>query len=94
MCKELGEGWKPRIHENMGWHCSVVKGQAHINYYEDRSGANLPDSYSAWIEIVLSSGTLQFINDHKDFKKALELSKKQARKCIKEVTKELSLIEI
>jgi hypothetical protein len=23
LCKKLGSGWKPDVHENLGWHCAV-----------------------------------------------------------------------
>lgn len=94
MCKALGKGWKPRVHENMGWHCEVQKSQSSISYYDDRTGNNYPDRFSAWVEIELKTMKLQFINKSVDMKKALEKSVKQADECVKAVIKELSIIEL
>jgi hypothetical protein len=44
----LGDGWAPRVWENLGWHYEVHKGAATVHVHRDhRDGTT---SYSAWIE--------------------------------------------
>ncbi len=31
LCKRLGDGWKPRVWENCGWHLSVEKGKLELH---------------------------------------------------------------
>lgn len=30
ICRALGKGWKPAVHENLGWHCSVRRGEVRV----------------------------------------------------------------
>ena len=46
LCKRLGQGWKPIIHENMGWFWRVQNGIITIHPY----GHGRMITYSAWIE--------------------------------------------
>ena len=43
--KELGKGWEPRVHENLGWHWSLVKGPIHLHQTYDRSRIDAPPHY-------------------------------------------------
>jgi hypothetical protein len=31
ICQALGKGWKQAIHENLGWHVAVRKGEVRVN---------------------------------------------------------------
>lgn len=39
--KLLGKGWKPVVHENLGWHASVTNGLIQVSIYADHYGAIL-----------------------------------------------------
>ena len=93
MCKQLGKGWKPKLTHNLGWFCAVVKSHTTIHYHDDRSGHNFAPEYSAWIEIEIGGHTFQTINDHKDMKKALAKSIKQARKLMYKILSEIDALE-
>jgi hypothetical protein len=34
LVKVLGDGWKPRVHENLGWHFSADKGVMRVSIYK------------------------------------------------------------
>jgi hypothetical protein len=71
LARRMGKGWKPRVHENMGWFYGVYKGNPQGSFGmgvleitpPDRPG----DTYTAWIQT-----TPQFIVHHKDPKIALK----------------------
>jgi hypothetical protein len=31
ICQALGKGWKPAVHENLGWHVAVRKGEVRVS---------------------------------------------------------------
>lgn len=31
LCERLGEGWEPKVWENVGWHFAAYKGVAHVH---------------------------------------------------------------
>ena len=33
LCKKLGDGWTPRVYENLGWHASVVGCAGHLKVH-------------------------------------------------------------
>jgi hypothetical protein len=43
LARELGKGWSPRVHENLGWHFSATRGKGYCTVY--RHGRN----YTAYI---------------------------------------------
>jgi len=85
MCKDLGKGWKPQLTHNLGWFCAVVNGRTTIYYHDDRTGNCYPPEYSSWIEFECAGQTFQIIHDHKDMKKALAQSSKEAKGLIKQI---------
>ena len=38
LAKRLGEGWKPGIWENLGWHYSVIDKTGYVSVHGDRHG--------------------------------------------------------
>jgi len=38
LCKRLGKGWKPRVWENLGWHCSVIGMSGHMKVHINTRG--------------------------------------------------------
>jgi hypothetical protein len=38
LCDDLGQGWEPRVWENLGWHYSALKGQCQVYEYYSVTG--------------------------------------------------------
>lgn len=43
LAAEIGDGWKPRVWENMGWHWSAKKAHAAVHF------SRLSETYTAYI---------------------------------------------
>lgn len=89
MCEELGDGWKIRMHHNVGWTARIKKGNTTIHYDEFRSHPKMKPIYSAWIEVDINGKCYQFIGDSKNLRMALKLSFAKARRCMDAIRKEL-----
>ncbi len=48
LCKKLGAGWKPHVHENLGWHASVVGLDGHMRVTINTNGGQMLD-YTAYL---------------------------------------------
>lgn len=33
VCRALGKGWEPAVHENLGWHVAVRKGEVRVSVF-------------------------------------------------------------
>jgi len=94
MCAELGKGWEPKLTHNLGWHCKVVNGHVTIHYFDDRSGNNHADEYSAWIEFDLGSQTVQIIHDDDNMQKAFSAALKEAKALRDLIKKQIDTLEL
>lgn len=76
LAKHMGPGWRPVVHENLGWHGHVVKGRdAEITFGRRRS-----EGYSAWIQ-----SSPQFIVHGSNAKAALAEARRQAEEHVRAV---------
>ena len=70
LAKKMGKGWKPFVHENLGWHYRVAKGRPahghHCGFLEITPPHISNGEYTAWVQT-----SPQFIFRNKDPKKAL-----------------------
>lgn len=79
----MGDGWEPRVHENLGWHYCVVRGITTIREYEFPDG---PANYSARIE---PSGRQFIVTGIDTPEKALRLAQHEAREFLRELAEAL-----
>ena len=55
LCKKLGSGWEPRVHENLGWHSGVVYAGGYMSVaIHDCNDGTI--SYSAFLNTDKSPG--------------------------------------
>lgn len=84
LAKHMGPGWRPIVHENLGWHGRVVKGRealAEITFDRKRDG------YTAWVQT-----RPQFIVRGTNAKAALAEALRQADEHVKNVQRAVRLI--
>lgn len=88
ICKDLGEGWKPCVHENLGWFASATNGCSKISAsYNAARGGEL--TFTARIEpnITIGSSRLQIITrPHLTPKRAMFEAKKEAEEVLKKLS--------
>lgn len=100
LAARMGDGWEPRVWENLGWHYSVGKGSATILVLEDRNAPFDPEigypitSYQAWIEpkVVISHRWIQFIEAASTPEDALGIATQAARTSISRIEEALAEI--
>lgn len=98
LAERMGEGWKPHVWENGGWHFYAVKGESRFHsgiaeIHPNRTGRSQPvETYSAWIN-ANTDGVTQVISDHVvDPVEALGLALQEARTRVLRYSAELDSI--
>ncbi len=76
LARRMGAGWKPRVHENLGWHYEVRSPKGNIRVMFS-SG-----SYLAWIENVDMQCSERARSPRAAVDKALERVRKDAQKIL------------
>lgn len=89
LCARLGDGWKPHVWENLGWHYHVSKGVATIY----QSGKGEDAAFSAWIEPgVIQDRAIQIIATADTPEDALGFATQDARTLASRIAEVLSQI--
>jgi len=98
LCKLMGEGWEPRVWDNLGWCYSIGKGVAEI--YPSRIGDNgTPGwkivSYTCYINVRWAGGqrTMQFIQKAETAQAAFDESMREARTAMRELVQHLENLD-
>ncbi|PAL23573.1 hypothetical protein CD928_05765 [Sphingopyxis sp. GW247-27LB] len=84
LAARMGDGWKPHVWENSGWHYRVEKGPAKIYCHPSMTS----DRYAAWIEfegIGDRGSVLQFIVNADTPEDALGIATQQANGTIAQI---------
>ena len=88
LAKRMGEGWEPRVWENLGWHYEVHKGAAVIHVTIDRNAKGSP-VVGYWADIQTAK---QFIADAKEPEDALGFAIQDARSAERKIANDLLTI--
>ena len=92
LAKRMGKGWKPRVHENLGWFYGVIKGTPQgvfgNGFLEITPPYRPDDTYTAWVQ-----SSPQFIAHHKDPKIALSLAVKMFDEHLKSLNRLRKLVD-
>lgn len=81
LARHLGEGWAPRVWENMGWHWAVQKGVLSVHQRKDECF------------VVYMNGAQQFIAEGTSALGAVRTVIKMAQDRIKQIQAEISMAD-
>jgi len=79
----LGDGWQPRIHENLGWYWRVVKGDVEVSPLYNECG------YMAVIQFNLNQN-YYFRADDSDARKAVSMVREKLKDVINSLERKLA----
>lgn len=86
LCKALGEGWKPRVWENLGWYYTVSRGKFTVSEHKHDGAVTFSCSFD-------SNAKQYYVTCASSAREAVAEAIAEARADIRQLERELAVLE-